>query len=164
MIIEPRCHYNEQEINQDNPWSNGVQMRLEIQTLPYQLMDQITSPSTHACTCLHDRRLCSLKQSDSGEVQRKMLSAGRAPEHAVAGAHAALPHHSEAHLGDLAHRWWGPVLRAERLAVTSRRGSSERAAAPEGEQWRSIRGYGGAADKQRRRRGSGGVGSKEEEP
>jgi hypothetical protein len=40
-------------------------MRLEIQILLYQLMDQITSPSTHTCTCLHDRHLCSLKQSDS---------------------------------------------------------------------------------------------------
>jgi hypothetical protein len=40
-------------------------MRLEIQILPYQLIDQITSQSTHTCTCLHDRHLCSLKQSDS---------------------------------------------------------------------------------------------------
>jgi hypothetical protein len=74
MIIEPTCHYNEQEINQYNPQNDGAQMRLETQIRPYQLMDEITSASTHTCTCLHDQHLYSLKQSDSrgNKVQRRM--------------------------------------------------------------------------------------------
>jgi hypothetical protein len=73
MIIEPTCHYNEQEINQDNPQSDGAQMRLEIQIRLYQLMYEITSASIHTCTCLHDQHIYSLKQSDSrgNNVQRR---------------------------------------------------------------------------------------------
>jgi hypothetical protein len=92
-----------------------------------------------------------------GKIREKCASAGRAPEHALSGAHASLPHRSDAHIGGRAHHWWGPVLRAERLAVTSRRGSSERAAVPEGEQWRSIRGCGGEGE--RRTSSAGGEGS-----